>query len=71
MMMRKVWAEPWRMKQLIWERNFLLTRQFLEDCRDPKFAEFYKEVLKADDKTLKMVSNGYIVPFDSEPPPTI
>ena len=24
-------------------------------CRDPKFAEFYKETLKADKKTLKII----------------
>ena len=38
-------------------------------CRDHKFAELYKEVLNADDKIVKMISQGYKVLLDKEPPP--
>ena len=38
-------------------------------CRDPKYADFYQDVLKADEKIIKIVSKGYIVPFDTGPPP--
>ena len=27
--------------------------------------------MKADDKVIKIVTNGYLVPFDSDPPPAI
>ena len=36
-------------------------------CRDPIYAEFYRDVLKLDTKIIKIVSKGYIVPFDLEP----
>ena len=37
-------------------------------CRDKSYAEFYKEVLQADEKIEKMVANGYKVSFDEELP---
>ena len=37
-------------------------------CRDKSYAEFYKDMLEADEKIVKMVANGYKVPFDEEPP---
>ena len=40
-------------------------------CRDPKYADFYQDVLKADGKITKIFSKGYIVPFDTKPPPAI
>ena len=39
-------------------------------CRFTQYTEFYRDVLHADKKVLKMVSNGHIVPFDSNLPPT-
>ena len=37
-------------------------------CRDPKYAEFYRDVLKADKKVIKIILNGYSVSFHSDPP---
>ena len=36
-------------------------------CRDKSYAKFYKDVLEAEKKIVKMVANGYKVPFDEEP----
>ena len=36
-------------------------------CRDKSYAEFYRDVLEADEKIVKMVANGYKVPFDENP----
>ena len=36
-------------------------------CRDRRYQEFYREVLDADEKIVKIVANGYKVPFDKEP----
>ena len=35
-------------------------------CRDKSYAEFYKDVLEANEKIVKMVANGYKVSFDEE-----
>ena len=40
-------------------------------CRDPKYPDFYRDVLKADKKVIKIVTKGYLVPFDLNPPPAI
>ena len=37
-------------------------------CRDKSYAEFYKDVLEADEKIVKIVANGYKVPFDEDQP---
>ena len=37
-------------------------------CRDPKYAEFYRDVLKADDEVIKIVKNCYLIPLDTGPP---
>ena len=34
--------------------------------RDGLYAEFYREVLNADEKIVKIVASGYKVPFDKE-----
>ena len=40
-------------------------------CRDPNYPDFYRDVLKADKKVIKIVTKGYLVPFDLNPPPAI
>ena len=37
-------------------------------CRDRRYVDFYKEVLDSHKKIVKIVANGYKVPFDEEPP---
>ena len=37
--------------------------------RSPQFADFYKDVLRADRKIVDVVRHGYVIPFVSEPPP--
>ena len=37
-------------------------------CIDRRYVDFYKEVLDAGEKILKIDANGYKVPFDKEPP---
>ena len=33
-------------------------------CRDGRYTEFYREVLNADEKIIKIVASGYKVLFD-------
>ena len=40
-------------------------------CRDKRFADFYKEVLNADEKIVKIVLQVYKVPLEKGPPPFV
>ena len=35
-----------------------------------RHADFYRDVLKADDETVGIIRNGYRIPFNSLPPET-